>query len=217
MARIKLACLAVVILAGCSVASVLEPRKDPSQFYVLTPMESSARGVPITYSSGDSHKVIAIGLGPVKFPAYLNRDEMVTRSSPNKVELSDINRWAEPLDKNFVTVLAQNLTTLLSAQVKTFPWYRPAHLDYQIALDVTRFDTDSKGNATIIGRWEIEDPDTGAVLNSGDVNVSDPAQSGETNAATLSRALGDVSTQLADAVRATKHPAPRKVEFLEGH
>jgi uncharacterized protein len=207
MARIAMALLGLVLLAGCSVASVLEPRKDPSQFFVLTATDSATRGVPITYSSGESHKEIAIGLGPVKFPAYLEREEMVTRSSPNKIDLSDINRWAEPLDKNFVTVLGQNLTMLLGAQVKTFPWYRPANLDYQIALDITQFDTDSKGAATIIGRWEIEDPDTGEILNAGDINLSDPAQSGETNAATLSRAVGDLSAQLADATRTTKHPS----------
>ncbi len=208
MARVVAACLAVIVLAGCSLTSVLEPRKDPSQFYVLTPMDSTARGVPITYSSSADGKGTTIGLGPVKFPAYLAREEIVTRSSPNKVDLSDINRWAEPLDKNFVTVLGQNLTVLLGAQVKTYPWYRPANLDYQIALDIARFDTDSKGTAQITGRWEIEDPDTGDVLNSGEINIIDAAQSGETNAATLSRAVGDLSTQLADALRATKHPAP---------
>jgi uncharacterized lipoprotein YmbA len=106
-------------------------------------------------------------------------------------------------------VLGQNLTVLLGAQVKTYPWYRPANLDYQIALDIARFDTDSKGTAEITGRWEIEGPDTGDVLNSGEINIMDAAQSGETSAATLSRAVGDLSTQLADALRATKRPAPR--------
>src|ERR1700683_5174520 len=191
MARIAMAFLAAAVLAGCSISSVLEPRKDTSQFFVLTATDSATRGVPITYSSGESHKEIAIGLGPVKFPAYLEREEMVTRSAPNQIDISAINRWAEPLDKNFLTVLGQNLTTLLGAQVKTFPWYRPANLDYQIALDITQFDTDSKGAATIVGRWEIEDPDTGEILDAGDITLNDQAQSGETNAAALSRAVAD--------------------------
>src|ERR1700733_3369720 len=207
MTRTAAAFLAITLLAGCSVTSLLEPRKDSSQFYVLTPIDSAAHGVPITYSGGAAHNEITLGLGPVKFPAYLAREEIVTRSSPNKIDLSDTNRWAEPLDKNFVTVIGQNLTVLMGAHVKTFPWYRPANLDYQIALDIARFDTDSKGTAEIVGRWEIEDPDTGDVLNSGEINLVEPAQSGETNAATLSRAAGDLSTQLAEAIRATKHPA----------
>ena len=208
MLRIGAILLAMVALAGCSVSSILEPTKDPSQFYVLTAIDATTRSVPITYSAVGARDV-SIGLGPVKFPAYLAREEIVTRSSPNKIEPSDINRWAEPLDKNFVTVLAQNLTLLTGAHVKTFPWYRPANLDYQIALDVTRFDTDSHGTASVMGRWEIEDPDNQGALNSGEINITDAAQAGETNAATLSRALADVSTQLVDALRATKHPSPR--------
>ena len=47
------------------------------------------------------------------------------------------------------------------------------------------------------------------MLNSGETHISDSSQLGETAAATLSRALGDMSTQLADAIRATRHPAPR--------
>lgn len=210
--RVGMACVAFICMAACSVGSILQPTKDPSQFYVLTPMDSSARGVPITYSSTEGHRELAIGLGPVKFPGYLQRSEIVTRSSPNKVDLSEINRWAEPLDKNFVTVLSQNLTTRLGAQVTTFPWYRPINLDYQVTLDITRFDTDSRGTAQILGRWEIKDPNNGDQLNSGEINLSDAAQPGETPAATLSRTLGDLSIQLADAVRATKHPAPRAAD-----
>ncbi|HLX38743.1 MAG TPA: PqiC family protein [Candidatus Binataceae bacterium] len=206
MVRLAAAAFAIVMMAGCSATSLLEPQKDPSEFFVLTPIDSAARSVPITYTAGGA-KEMSIGLGPVKFPAYLAREEIVTRVSPNKVDLSNVNRWAEPIDKNFVSVLAQNLTVLTGAHLKTFPWYRPANLDYQIALDITRFDTDTHGTATITGRWDMEDPDNGNPLNSGEINITDAAQAGETNAATLSRALGDLSTQLADAVRATKHPA----------
>jgi uncharacterized protein len=205
--RIALCWIGLILLAGCSVSSVLEPRKDPSQFYVLTPMDVSAHAMPITYSDTGGPRALAIGLGPVKFPDYLARTEMVTRSSPNQIDISGVNFWAGPLDKNFATVLGQNLTMLSGAHLTPFPWYRPANLDYQLTVDITRFDTDSHGMARIIGRWDIRDPDGGDILNSGEINLSDPAQSGETSAATLSRALGDLSVQLADAIRATKHPA----------
>jgi len=207
--RIALALAGLILIAGCSLSSALDPRKDPSQFYVLTPIDAATHGAPITYSGTEGRRELAIGLGPLKFPAYLSRSEIVTHSSPNKLDLSDVNRWAEPLDKNFASVLGQNLTTLLGAHVATFPWYRPTTLDYQTVLDITRFDTDTHGTAQIIGRWDIKDPNTGDVLKSGEINLSDAAQSGETPAATLSRALGDASVQLADAIRITRHPEPR--------
>ena len=208
--RVALSLIAVLLLSGCTVSSILEPKKDLSQFYVLTPIDEASRGVPITYSSGGSHKNLSFGLGPVKLPAYLSRLEIVTRSSPNQLDMSDKDRWAEPLDKNFVNVLGQNLTILLGAHVVTFPWYRPIDLDFQITDEVSRFDTDSHGTAQLAGRWEIKNPDSGDVLNSGETNIAERSQPGETPAATLSRALGDMSNQLADAVRSTRHPAPRQ-------
>jgi uncharacterized lipoprotein YmbA len=206
--RVALAAVAVVGMMACSIGTILTPAVDPTQFYVLAPMDASLRGVPITYNGSGGQRALEIGLGPVKFPAYLARPEIVSRSSPTQVDISEISRWAEPLEKNFVSVLSQNLATLLGAHVATFPWFRPINLDYQVALDITRFDTDSKGTARVIGRWEIKDPNTGDLMNSGDLNLTEPAQSGETAAATLSRALGDTSTQLADAIRATKPPTP---------
>lgn len=202
-------CLAALCAAACSLGTVLQPTADLSKFYVLTPIDQSARSTPITYSSNQGPKELEIGLGPVKFPAYLARQEIVTRSSPNQIDLSPIDRWAEALDKNFTSVLGQNLITLLGAHVTTFPWYRPINLDYQVTVDITRFDTDSQGTAHVIGRWEIKDPNNGDVLNSGEINLTEASQKGEPTAATLSRALGEVSMQLADAIRATKPPAAR--------
>lgn len=210
--RLALWCVLIVMWSGCSPLSVLEPRKDPSEFYVLTPIDSPPPSAPLAV--GRSRRPLAIGVGPIKMPAYLARLEIVTRSSPNRIDLSDKDRWAEPLDKNFTNVLSQNLTSILSAHVVTFPWYRPIDLDYQVTMEISRFDTDDKGTAQLVGRWEIKDPDTGAILNSGETNLSEPAQAGETQAATLSRALGDLSQQLADAIRASHRPSTHAAQKL---
>ena len=86
--RVALACVAIVSIAACSLGTVLEPTKDPSQFFVLTPMDAPAHGAPVTYNAGAASKPLEVGLGPVKFPAYLARLEIVTRSSPNNVALT---------------------------------------------------------------------------------------------------------------------------------
>ena len=84
-----------------------------------------------------------IGLGPIKLPEYLDRDEVVTRVGPNRLELSDKDRWAEPLNDNFRQVLAQDLTQSLGTHsVIFFPWVGTTHIDYQVRIDVYRFETD---------------------------------------------------------------------------
>ena len=80
--------LLAVIVCSCS---ILPPRPEPN-FFILTPVpddESSRMNV-----GGSSQGVFApieLGLGPVRFPAYLDRLEMVTRIDENRLAISDTN------------------------------------------------------------------------------------------------------------------------------
>jgi uncharacterized lipoprotein YmbA len=99
---------------------------------------------------------IAIGVGPVEFPDYLNRPQIVTRTSPNQLELAEFDRWAEPLRANFSRVLAENLSILLSTdRVVIFPWKKPIPINYQIEVDVSRFDGMFGRNVTLKTRWTL--------------------------------------------------------------
>src|SRR5271170_7666944 len=118
--------IAILLLAiqGCT---ILPPRQDPSRFYILTPASDSA--------SAASASQVSIGLGPIRFPGYLKRPEMVTRIDADQLQLSAENRWAEPLDSNFQRVLAQDLSQLLGTKrIALFPWYGNPQIDYQVEV-----------------------------------------------------------------------------------
>src|SRR5580700_1859338 len=110
---------ACAIVAGCS---VLSPQPDRSEFFILTPVSDRA-GMAANAASASPDSQLTIGVGPVDFPDYLRRLPVVTRVAPNRIELSDERRWAEPLDKNFVRVLSENLATLLDTErIEKYPW-----------------------------------------------------------------------------------------------
>jgi uncharacterized lipoprotein YmbA len=184
--------LAAAVLAGCH---LLSPVPDKSRFFLLTPMTASEGASPAT--SG-----LILGLGPIKFPAYLDRTEVVTRVEPNRLVVSENDHWGEPLKTNFTRVLSQNLSTLLATQqIVNFPWYSSTHLDYAIAIEVTRFEADAQGTAQLSAQWSIENPATKKVLDRGESNLSAPGTSGaEGSAAALSQVLANFSRQLAIAV-----------------
>lgn len=186
-----------VVLVGCS--SLLAPIPDKSRFFMLTPFTPGEARSPAAQSATS---FLILGLGPVKFPAYLDRTEMVTQVESNRMEVSETNHWAEPLKNNFTTVLGQNLSTLLgAAQIVHFPWYSTAHLDYQLATEVARFDCDAQGSAHLIAQWTIENPTTKKVLDRGESNLTaSGASDAEQSAAALSRVLADFSRQLAIAI-----------------
>src|SRR5262245_9638167 len=104
---IKLITALVVIglsLAGCG---NLFPPSQPnsSKIYLLaSPLKATDRQTRSTR--------IFLGVGPLRLPGYLERREIVTRVGQSQLDVSQKDRWAEPLDENLSHVLAQNLSVL---------------------------------------------------------------------------------------------------------
>lgn len=186
-------------LAGCSM--LLAPTPERSKFLVLTPITAPGPIVPVRSAAG---KPLALGLGPITLPPYLDRPDVVMRTSRNTLEISPIDRWAEPLKENFRDVLAANLATLLGTErIVTFPWFANAKLGYAVRVDVEQFEVDANDGARLVAHWTINNPRTGATVDSRETDVSEPMSSHDAQAvaAGLSTALGDLSRQIAEALR----------------
>lgn len=133
---------AVFLLSGCG-------SPDP-RFYVLSGVPAPTR--PLAARGPD----LAVGVGPVEFPDYLDRPQIVTRTGRNELQLAEFDRWAEPLQQNAIQVLAENLAVLLpSKKVVTYPWRRATPVDYQLIVKVIRFDRAEGGDSTLSTRWAV--------------------------------------------------------------
>jgi len=79
----------------------------------------------------------------VPIPRYLERAQIVTRGTNDKVEISEYRRWAEPLESGIAEVLADNLAAQVgSERVAVFPWRGATARapDYRVVVVVLRFD-----------------------------------------------------------------------------
>jgi len=173
---------------------------------MLSPI--SPEGISRASSSLDQQ--IAIGIGPIDFPDYLKRPEVVTRTAPNRIDVSEENRWAGPLDKNFTRVLSENLSTLLNTQrVQFYPWNRITPVDYQVVINVEQFDSDSK-QATLIARWSIRDGHDGKELYATETTSNAPVAGGaEGPSAALSATVANLSREIAaQLTNLGQHPRP---------
>ncbi len=104
--------LMVFLLAACSTT-------PPVTYYKLNTLPEMQQDVSEAVS-GDH---VAVGLGPVAFPKFLDRPQIVIRQSPNRVKVSEFHRWASPLQGDFLRVLAKNISILLPmSRVAVFPW-----------------------------------------------------------------------------------------------
>jgi uncharacterized lipoprotein YmbA len=191
----------VFVVSGCT---MLPPQKDDSKFFLLVPAAELGSGARINAPDPK----LSIGVGPIKFPEYLRRREIVTRVTADQVDLSDNNRWAEPLDSNFEAVLSQNLSAMLGTQrVMLFPSYSNAKADYQVELSVVRFDTSSDGHSQLTARWIIRDGGTGQEIYATESTTSGPvAKDDIAGSEALSRDLADLSKQIATKIAALRKP-----------
>ena len=193
-----LSALLPLVLAACS--------NQPTRLYVLTattdkPASTSPTGV-------------AVGIGPISLPKYLDRPEIVTRIEPNSLDQANFDQWGGDLNDNITRVLATNLSNLLATdRVSLFPWQTGAPVDYQVTLDISRFEQDKDGNTVLNAFWSIVNPTDGTVLlmrrssytqPAGAPASSDSARPFDAQAAAMSRDLASLSHDIATAITALR-------------
>jgi uncharacterized protein len=187
-----------IIFSGCT---VLSPRQDNTRFILLTPTTPARSNGTLTASPNVS--AVAIGLGPVSLPEYLDRPELVIRTSPNGFDLSEIDRWAEPLADNFRHVLASDLTTVLGGgNIVEYPWYAGTRLDYIVQVQVEHFEAAANRSAQLSARWQLKTSKGDEVLASHEPRFNRIVDSleGDTVAAALSTEIGALAEQIASAL-----------------
>jgi len=137
-------------------------------------------------------------------PAVVDRQQIVVRTGPNQVSIDEFNRWASPLKSDIARVVAENLVSMLGTpQVSVFPQSPAAGASYRVAIDVLRFDSVPGGASTLDALWTVRSSKP-EESRSGRTVLSEPTQSGGYTAlvAAHSRALGKLSADIADAIRA---------------
>jgi uncharacterized lipoprotein YmbA len=141
----------LLALAGCA-------GSESVRYYVLSATPAGPDGAAV--------RDIPVGVGPVELPEYLDRPQIVTRTSQNELNVADFDRWAESLKDNTIRVLAENLAMLLPSQrVSVYPWKRATPVDYQVTVQVSRFDRLEQGGSVLTVRWRVLDGGGGELLS----------------------------------------------------
>jgi uncharacterized lipoprotein YmbA len=139
--------LLVFFLAACSTT-------PPVAYYTLNTLPEMQQEIPAAVMDD----TIAIGVGPVKFPKFLDRPQIVTRKSQNQIQVSEFNRWAGSFPGDFSRVLAKNISILLPTdRVAVFPWGEQFSPTYQIKLDVEQFDGQLGEGVVLEVTWTVTD------------------------------------------------------------
>jgi uncharacterized protein len=183
------ACLALLALAACGT-----PPKE--RYYTLSPASASAP------AAGGS--ALSIAVGPVTLPEVIDQPQMVVQVAANQVAIYEFQRWASPLKSEVARVIAANLAQELgTTRVLAYAQTTLPNPDYQVLVDIQRFDSVLGEAVTIDALWSVRRAAGGAPRterSSVRETVSGPGF--DALVAAHSRALGAVSRDIAGAIRA---------------
>jgi uncharacterized lipoprotein YmbA len=193
--RTRAAILAVLVLALAACGSEV-PR---FRYYVLAPPAGPAASASETGS-------VSVGVGPVRLPGYLDRPQIVTRRGSDEIDLGDLDRWGEALADGVPRAIANSIDTLLpAARIALFPW--AGTVQYQVLVDVNRFDGPLGGEVVLDARWRIVGPDRKDVAERRfATREAVGAATYAAQVAAMSRALEALSREIAGALASA---APR--------
>ncbi len=150
-----------------------------------------------------SAQVPVVGVGPVTIPGHLDRSVIVTRSSANRLEVNAGHRWAEPLAENINRVLMDNLDRAGKAsRLEAFPWTSRDNVDWQVVVDIDRFERQADGNAILVARWKLVNFESGTIVHSARYHkTSKPIDTTiENTVIVMSTLLSDMSSEIASYI-----------------
>jgi uncharacterized lipoprotein YmbA len=188
--------LAALLLV--SFAAACTPPVPPPHLYVLSPMvppltgEHPTAGLPI----------VMVALTQV--PDFLDRPQLVERTSDTALKLVETDQWAERLSTNISRVVAQNLAVMVPADASIpLPVRGALPYKFQVVISLNNLELAQSGEVLLAGRWSITDADGTKELAARSVSLHEKAAGAGIPAAVdaMSHALGEVSRDIAEQIK----------------
>jgi uncharacterized lipoprotein YmbA len=118
----------------------------PVDYYRLRPLVQERQ-------AGAASPARLIGIREVKIPAYLDREELITRRSDYAVKLHEYDRWGEPLEDSVKAVLREDLDRIFGGGVVLiFPYPSGIRPQIEIRIELAELEANEE-RVLLSGRW----------------------------------------------------------------
>ena len=153
-ARSALALCTLTLALGC-----LGSAKQPD-FFTLGTAAGAEPGQPLA-----ARPDLGLSIGPIEFPRYLDRPEMVTRDGSHRLVLWNEHRWGGSLRTDILGAMAHDLGALLgTARIAVYPAEARFRVDYRVLLELAEFEGIPGKSVTLRGRWTVASGTDGRAL-----------------------------------------------------
>ena len=142
--------------------------------------------------------VTIVSVGPVGVPEYLERQEIVTRDSGNRLVLADFDLWGGSLENDVNRALVANLSTLLNKKgIGVVTWRSRMPASHTVTVNMTRFE--AVGDTVVLAaQWGVLERGADKVETLRESMITKPAgRDYAESVGAMSDALADLSREIA--------------------
>ena len=187
----------LVLLAACSTGPA-------TRFYTLTAVD--APPVAARDAAAPAARPVTLVITDLRLPPYLDRPQIVTRGSDNRLHISELQQWGSNLRDEMTRVLTVNLGRQLpTGRVLAAPLQMSLQPDYRVEVEVQRFEREANGSVKLAARWWITRGPDGALLANPEASFTGAATGADDYDAlvgAMSAVFGDLARAVADSIRA---------------
>jgi uncharacterized protein len=180
------ALLLVLCLAACG-------SSPKTQFYTLD-------AVPGAQQTQALHSHGPVMVGHVDLPSTLDRLWMVRSGPGNAIDVSDVDRWAAPLNELMRNALTEDLRSRLPPGMVLAPGETPPERVRTITLHVLHFMADQSGHVLLDTDWSIQRGTRPGVPEHARIEVAGLGSSGGAVAAAMSQVIAQLADRIATAI-----------------
>jgi uncharacterized protein len=187
--RKELALLSVMfLLTGCG-------SSPKTNFYTLS---------VIPGKTGAESVSSPVQLAAVHIPSSLDRQQMVSMTSANRVQISETNRWLGAFDEMARNVLAQDLAARLPKGKVILPQAPAPAGTATLVVTIAQFGPGANGSVKLSGSWALLRYNSGVPILERDFQLeAGPAEDPPGTAAAMSRALGQLAGEIVSILSKT--------------
>jgi uncharacterized protein len=119
------------------------------RYYVIDPVTTSNSSISFS-------EELTIEIMDVHIPQYLERFNIVTRSSENQLLFNEFHQWGDNFRKNLLRTLASNLSSSLGTNDIGTPVNRTMSVaDFRIQVHIEQFERNYDGYVKLLARWQV--------------------------------------------------------------
>jgi uncharacterized lipoprotein YmbA len=182
--------LLALLLGGCAGAPA-------TRFYAVAPVPVTS--APASVAATKSQAPSTIIVREISLPHYLDRPQIVTRTSAHRLHFAEFAHWGGNLREDLTRALAENLARRLTGSaVLPAPTFSAARPDLTLDVEVLRFEAADDGMVHLVARWRAAGASAGSPVR--EVALSLPRPGDSVDAAlvgVMSELLGDLAATIA--------------------